>query len=120
MNRGVIAREVWCWRRVSRLAPSKAWRLVFALVLLSTFNLQLSTLFAQDFKAAFYPGRDDRNISTLEFDGVELAAIQAWNEKLETQAREKDARIAALERIAAELKARVAQLAQRRPQMKCV
>ena len=31
---------------------------------------------AQDFKAAFYPGRDDKGISTLEFDGVELAAIR--------------------------------------------
>ena len=27
---------------------------------------------AQDFKHAFYPGRDDKGISTLEFDGVEL------------------------------------------------
>jgi len=33
---------------------------------------------AQDFKAAFYPGRDHKSISTLEFDGVELAAIQAF------------------------------------------
>jgi len=38
---------------------------------------------AQDFKAAFYPGRDDKSISTLEFDGVELAAIQGLNQKLE-------------------------------------
>ena len=28
---------------------------------------------AQDFQAAFYPGRDDKRITTLEFDGVELA-----------------------------------------------
>ena len=40
---------------------------------------------AQDFKAAFYPGRDDKSISTLEFDGVELAAIQGLNQKLEAQ-----------------------------------
>jgi len=38
---------------------------------------------AQDFKAAFYPGRDGKGISTLEFDGVELAAIQGLNQKLE-------------------------------------
>ena len=44
---------------------------------------------AQDFKAAFYPGRDDKSISTLEFDGVELAAIQGLNHKL----NEKDAAI---------------------------
>jgi hypothetical protein len=44
---------------------------------------------AQDFKAAFYPGRDDKSISTLEFDGVELAAIQGLNQKVE----ERDAKI---------------------------
>ena len=44
---------------------------------------------AQDFKHAFYPGRDDKSISTLEFDGVELAAIQGLNQKL----NEKDAEI---------------------------
>ena len=43
---------------------------------------------AQDFKAAFYPGRDDKSISTLEFDGVELAAIQGLNQKLETRSRQ--------------------------------
>jgi hypothetical protein len=53
---------------------------------------------AQDFKAAFYPGRDDKSITTLEFDGVELAAIKALNEKLETALREKGARISELER----------------------
>jgi hypothetical protein len=60
---------------------------------------------AQDFKAAFYPGRDDKSISTLEFDGVELAAIQGLNRKLEEQLkkneialREKEARIEALEK----------------------
>lgn len=40
---------------------------------------------AQDFKAAFFPGRDDKSISTLEFDGVELAAIQGLNEKLKAK-----------------------------------
>jgi hypothetical protein len=40
---------------------------------------------AQDFKAAFYPGRDDRSITTLEFDGVELAAIQGLNQKVEAK-----------------------------------
>ncbi len=38
---------------------------------------------AQDFKPAFYPGRDDTSISTLEFDGVALAAIQGLNQKVE-------------------------------------
>ncbi len=48
---------------------------------------------AQDFISAFYPGRDDRSITTLEFDGVELAAIQGLNRKL----NEKDAEIQELE-----------------------
>jgi hypothetical protein len=47
---------------------------------------------AQDFKAAFYPGRDDKSISTLEFDGVELAAIMGLSRKLD----EKDTEIHAL------------------------
>jgi trimeric autotransporter adhesin len=44
---------------------------------------------AQDFKHAFFPGRDDKSINTLEFDGVELAAIQGLNQKVD----EKEARI---------------------------
>jgi hypothetical protein len=43
---------------------------------------------AQDFKAAFYPGRDDRTITTLEFDGVALAAIQGLNQKVEELKRQ--------------------------------
>jgi hypothetical protein len=54
---------------------------------------------AQDFKAAFYPGRDDKSISTLEFDGVELAAIQGLNRKL----NEKDAEIDKLKKRAEEV-----------------
>ncbi len=42
---------------------------------------------AQDFKHAFYPGRDDKGITTLEFDGVELAAIKGLNEKLEDRSQ---------------------------------
>jgi hypothetical protein len=58
---------------------------------------------AQDFKAAFYPGRDDKSISTLEFDGVELAAIQGLNELL----KEKEARISGLEKQNSELEKRL-------------
>jgi Chaperone of endosialidase len=68
---------------------------------------------AQDFKGAFYPGRDDKTISTLEFDGVELAAIQGLNQKLnsmnttlreelkqkETEIAELKHRLEALEKI---------------------
>ena len=62
---------------------------------------------AQDFKGAFYPGRDDKSISTLEFDGVKLAAIQGLNQKIEKQKIElnsRDARIGALEKEILELK----------------
>ena len=61
---------------------------------------------AQDFKAAFFPGRDDKTISTLEFDGVELAAIQG----LHSLVKEKDAKIAALERRLAEIEAKLNKL----------
>jgi trimeric autotransporter adhesin len=63
---------------------------------------------AQDFKAAFYPGRDDKSITTLEFDGVELAAIQGLNRKLQ----QKDTEITELKQELAELKSLVQQLAQ--------
>jgi hypothetical protein len=63
---------------------------------------------AQDFIAAFYPGRDDKGITTLQFDGVELAAIQGLNEKVEREAslRQK------LEAENADLKARLEKLEQ--------
>ena len=57
---------------------------------------------AQDFKGAFYPGRDDKSITTLEYDGVELAAIQALNQKLaqkETELAELKARLERLENL---------------------
>ena len=54
---------------------------------------------AQDFKAAFYPGRDDRSITTLEADGVALAAIQGLNHKLEEQKAENTALKARLEKL---------------------
>jgi hypothetical protein len=66
---------------------------------------------AQDFKAAFYPGRDDKSITTLEFDGVELAAIQGLNQKL----KEKDAEIETLKEGASKvdsLEKRLAELEQ--------
>lgn len=54
---------------------------------------------AQDFKAAFYPGRDDKTISTMEFDGVALAAIQGLNQKLETENADLKVRLEKLERL---------------------
>lgn len=66
---------------------------------------------AQDFKAAFYPGRDDTTITTMEFDGVALAAIQGLNHKLEEQLEQKKTEIAELRRELAELR----ELFKRRP-----
>jgi hypothetical protein len=43
---------------------------------------------AQDFRAAFDVGRDDKSIATVDADGVALAAIQALNAKVAEQARE--------------------------------
>lgn len=40
---------------------------------------------AQDFRAAFGLGGDDRSIATVDADGVALAAIQGLNEKLEAE-----------------------------------
>jgi hypothetical protein len=51
---------------------------------------------AQDFVQAFYPGRDDKHITTLEFDGVELAAIQGLNQKLSDELQHKEKEIGEL------------------------
>jgi hypothetical protein len=69
---------------------------------------------AQDFIHAFYPGRDDKGISTLEFDGVELAAIRGLNQKLEEQTKEKDAEIQDLKQSVDELKKLVQSLAEKK------
>jgi hypothetical protein len=55
---------------------------------------------AQDFQAAFNVGETNTGITTIDADGVALAAIQGLNQKLE----EKEARIKALENAVAELK----------------
>jgi hypothetical protein len=52
---------------------------------------------AQDFHAAFgLNGPDDKHISVVDEGGVALAAVQGLNQKLEEQAKEKDAEIADL------------------------
>jgi hypothetical protein len=66
---------------------------------------------AQDFYEAFGLGRDDKHITSVDADGVALAAIKGLNEKLEQQAREKDQRIADLEKQMGELKEMLSRLA---------
>jgi hypothetical protein len=56
---------------------------------------------AQDFYSAFELGATDKRITTVDADGVSLAAIQALNKKL----REKDAQISDLEQRIAQLEA---------------
>ena len=60
---------------------------------------------AQDFKHAFYPGSDDKTISTLEADGVAFAAIQGLNQKLEAQRAQLQAKDAELEKLKASVEA---------------
>ncbi|HEY4139286.1 MAG TPA: tail fiber domain-containing protein, partial [Casimicrobiaceae bacterium] len=55
---------------------------------------------AQDFRAAFGLGETERGISTIDADGVALAAIQGLHQLVQ----EKDARIVALEKVVGELK----------------
>jgi hypothetical protein len=62
---------------------------------------------AQDFAAAFKVGEDEHGISTVDAEGVALAAIQGLHEAL----KEKDARIESLEKDVSVLKALVQKLA---------
>lgn len=66
---------------------------------------------AQDFHAAFALGHDDKHITSIDEDGVALAAIQGLNAKLEEQLRDKDTRITELERSLDALKGLVNRLA---------
>ncbi|HEX7262481.1 MAG TPA: tail fiber domain-containing protein, partial [Luteolibacter sp.] len=69
---------------------------------------------AQDFQAAFGVGEDDKHISTIDPDGVALAAIQGLNEEL----RDRDAKISAqqeeLEKQKTKLSAIEAQMQEQR------
>jgi len=67
---------------------------------------------AQDFHAAFGVGEDERHISSVDADGVALAAIQGLNEKVESGKRKAETRIEQLEKENVELKARLAALEQ--------
>jgi hypothetical protein len=62
---------------------------------------------AQDFHAAFGLGGSDKTITTVDPDGVALAAIQGLNEKVETKARVSEHKIRALEAENADLRRRL-------------
>jgi hypothetical protein len=58
---------------------------------------------SQDFKRAFGLGAGDTHINSVDAQGVAFAAIQGLNQKLIAEGKAKDAKIAALEKKAAEL-----------------
>ena len=58
---------------------------------------------AQDFRAAFGLGETEKGISTIDADGVALAAIQGLNAKVDEQQRE----IADLRRMVLELRSAI-------------
>ncbi len=65
---------------------------------------------AQDFRATFGLGADDKHISMVDANGVALAAIQGLNQKVLSQREEAIGRISALEKENAELRARLSAL----------
>src|ERR1035441_10542686 len=69
---------------------------------------------AQDFRAAFKLGVDDKHIATVDEEGVALAAIQGLNRKLESSVQEKEAEIQDLKQSVDELKKLVQSLSERK------
>jgi hypothetical protein len=65
---------------------------------------------AQDFARAFELGENDTTISTIDADGVALAAIQGLNAKLESDKAALEDRLAALERELAHMQRALAEL----------
>lgn len=60
---------------------------------------------AQDFKRLFAVGRDDKSITTIDADGVALAAIQGLNQKLNEQIKLNKRKDAELTQLRAEFAA---------------
>ena len=66
---------------------------------------------AQDFYAAFGVGEDNRHITTIDSEGVALAAIKGLNQKLDEQIGARDAEIERLQQTVAQLEDMVKKLA---------
>ena len=71
---------------------------------------------AQDFHVAFGVGEDERLISTIDAQGVALAAIQGLNAKVEARLAERDAKIARLESELAAIRSLLTTVVARSPQ----
>lgn len=65
---------------------------------------------AQDFREAFGLGRDDKHITSVDADGVALAAIQGLNEKMASAEESTNGRMERLKSENTELKARLDKL----------
>jgi hypothetical protein len=66
---------------------------------------------AQDFQAAFDVGPDDKHITTVDADGIALAAIKGLNQKVEERLKDKEKEVQELRGRIAELEKIVAKLA---------
>jgi hypothetical protein len=75
---------------------------------------------AQDFKAAFGLGESDTGITTIDADGVALAAIQGLNRKLEAQSSKLEARSSELEARSRELEQKNAALERQVAELKAL
>jgi hypothetical protein len=68
---------------------------------------------AQDFHQLFPLNTNDKALNDADLHGVELAAIQGLNQKLEAETKTKDAEIEALKQSVADLKKMVQTLAEK-------
>ena len=65
---------------------------------------------AQDFRAAFGLGEDDKHISTVDADGVALVAIQALYRQVKQLQQERDALAEQLQRQGTDFQERLTRL----------
>ena len=85
--------------------PIQSWR-----YLIESENVRHVGPTAQDFRATFGLGQDERTIGMVDADGIALAAIQGLNAKVEERVAAKDDEIAALRAELRSLKEEVARL----------
>jgi hypothetical protein len=76
-------------------------------------NVRHIGLMAQDFYTAFGVGEDNTHITTIDSEGVALAAIKGLDKKLNDEMKAKDAEIHQLQQTGAQLKNTVDKLAAR-------